>query len=690
MVVVYVAAAAFGLSLASLHNNVSPVWPPTGIAIACVLLFGLRIWPAVFLGAFLANLRTDVSVPTAAAIATGNTLEAVAAYWFLKRNDGFENSFTNVRQVLRFVVYAAMVAPAISATIGISSLCLSNSATWSGFPRLWFTWWLGDGSGALIVAPFVLALFGHSRDASETKTWESVLLLSMLFLTAMVVLGGWSPTSAKNYPLTHLCVPFLLWAAVRGSQRVLTSATLLLTSVAVWGAARGFGPFVEASSNESLLLLQSFIDASALTTLVLFAAITERRRVQKEKRDLGTAVRVSQQRVQDIVSQAPGVVWEAWGEPDATTQRIGFVSNHVEKMLGYSEAEWLSTPNFWLSIVHPEDRERAAQEAATIFASGKGGKSRFRWIRKDGRDVWVEAQSIVICDDSGKSVGMRGITIDITESAIAEQERAELLKREREARKQAEEASRLRDEFLATVSHELRTPLNAVVGWSRMLRTGQLDRDGTNHAVEVIERNAWAQKQIIEDLLDVSRIISGKLNLAIVRVDLTLVVYAAVDVVRPAAEAKQIHIDVLAEAADVVVRGDADRLQQVAWNLLANAVKFTPNSGTVKVSLERNQDVAMLTVSDTGPGLPNEFLSRAFERFTQADSSTTRQHGGLGLGLAIVRHLVELHGGTVSAANRAEGSGAVFTVILPAAENLLTEMRRPIDSPAITDTSIEM
>jgi PAS domain S-box-containing protein len=210
-------------------------------------------------------------------------------------------------------------------------------------------------------------------------------------------------------------------------------------------------------------------------------------------------------------------------------------------MLGYSKEEWLLTPNFGLSIVHPDDKERVAAEAAAIFASGKGGAIRFRWMRKDGHEIWVEAQSIVVCDETGP-IGMRGVTMDITAAVKVEIERAELLDLESHARQQAEEASRLKEEFLATVSHELRTPLNAVVGWSRLLRTGQLDNDGISHAVEVIERNAKAQRQIIEDLLDVSRIVSGKLRINPQPIDVLLVIHAATDAVRPAAEAKEINI----------------------------------------------------------------------------------------------------------------------------------------------------
>ena len=186
------------------------------------------------------------------------------------------------------------------------------------------------------------------------------------------------------------------------------------------------------------------------------------------------------------------------------------------------------------------------------------------------------------------------------------------------------------------------------------------------HAVEVIERNAAAQKQIIEDLLDVSRIVSGKLRINTQPVDVLLIIHAAIDAVRPAAEAKQIDIHTHVEAPDSIVRADMERLQQVFWNLLSNAVKFTPAGGVVDVYLERHDSAAEIRIEDSGPGVPVEFLPRIFERFSQADGSSTRKHGGLGLGLAIVRHLVELHGGTVSARNRSDGSGAVLTVRLPA------------------------
>jgi signal transduction histidine kinase/CheY-like chemotaxis protein len=244
-------------------------------------------------------------------------------------------------------------------------------------------------------------------------------------------------------------------------------------------------------------------------------------------------------------------------------------------------------------------------------------------------------------------------------------ERDALLASERAARQEAEIASRAKDEFLGLLSHELRNPLNAIVGWTRMLHTGTLNEPTFARALETIDRNAKLQARLIEDMLDVSRIVTGKLRLDAQPVDLTAVVSAAVDTSRPASEAKDIRIQVVLDFGAGLVLGDPVRLQQVVWNLLSNAIKFTPKHGRVQIQLERINSHLEVTVSDTGPGIDEEFLPHVFERFRQADSTSTKQHAGLGLGLAIVRHLVELHGGTVEAGNREDRQGAIFTVKLP-------------------------
>ncbi len=248
---------------------------------------------------------------------------------------------------------------------------------------------------------------------------------------------------------------------------------------------------------------------------------------------------------------------------------------------------------------------------------------------------------------------------------LIEEERAMLLVREQEARKQAEEANRIKDEFLATLSHELRTPLNAILGWAQVLRTGKVDEGTTARALEAVERNARAQAQLISDLLDVSRIITGKLRLELKPVELPRIIDAALDSVRPAADAKGIRIRLTLDRAAGPLVGDPDRLQQVIWNLLSNAIKFTPQDGSVEVRLGQRGGQAEIAVQDTGAGIRPDFVPYVFDRFRQAESSTTRQYGGLGLGLSIVRNMVELHGGTVTVESPGEGQGSTFTVCLP-------------------------
>jgi hypothetical protein len=244
-------------------------------------------------------------------------------------------------------------------------------------------------------------------------------------------------------------------------------------------------------------------------------------------------------------------------------------------------------------------------------------------------------------------------------------ERARLYETEQQLRAQAESANRMKDEFLATVSHELRTPLNAIVGWSSMLTTNKFDEAVTSKAIQTIERNAKAQAQIIEDLLDVSRIITGKLNLNLRPTELALLVKTALDTLQPSAEAKNIKIKSKIDFEANIVRGDSDRLQQVMWNLLSNAVKFTPQGGEIEVRLERAESQARIIVSDTGQGISPEFLPLVFERFSQADGTSTRKYGGLGLGLAIVHHLIEMHGGTVKVESAGANQGTTFTINLP-------------------------
>src|ERR1700737_145679 len=319
-----------------------------------------------------------------------------------------------------------------------------------------------------------------------------------------------------------------------------------------------------------------------------------------------------------------------------------------------------------------EDEEQRVRDLwSQTVARGEPLEAELHLRSAAGVHRWHLFRALPQRDENGALTGWIATAFDIDAQKQLEAAHAQLLQREKAARAQAEVANRTKDDFLATVSHELRTPLTAILGWTRMLRTGAVAEPGVPRALETIERNARAQAQLIEDILDVSRIVSGKMRVTPQRLDLRPVVQSAIDAVSPAARAR--GVDLLVQVPDTSVEGigDPDRLQQILWNLLNNAVKFTQRGGRVTTQLALVEEgagspVVEVTVTDTGVGIPPRFLPHVFERFRQADDSISRSQGGLGLGLALVRHLVELHGGSVEAFSEGEGKGSSFVVRLPA------------------------
>ncbi|HEY2294591.1 MAG TPA: response regulator [Thermoanaerobaculia bacterium] len=333
--------------------------------------------------------------------------------------------------------------------------------------------------------------------------------------------------------------------------------------------------------------------------------------------------------------------------------------------------------------VTPDRLQHAVQNAIEKVALRRKVEERTAELAEANaalRRMYDELEVLVAQRTAQLSVANEDLKREIRVREWAEQERARLLVLEQQARKQAEEANRTKDEFLATLSHELRTPLNAILGWVQVLRSGKLDPTAASRALETIERNSRVQAQLIADLLDVSRIITGKLRLDFKPVDLRRIIDAALDSVRPAADAKGIQLEVSIAPLASPVLGDADRLQQVIWNLLSNSIKFTSRGGRVEVRLREADANAVIRVSDTGIGIRPDFLPYVFDRFRQAEGSITRTHGGLGLGLSIVRHLIELHGGTAEVESAGEGEGATFTVRLPLRAELAED---PLDSTAV-------
>nr|WP_238360918.1 ATP-binding protein [Iningainema tapete] len=382
----------------------------------------------------------------------------------------------------------------------------------------------------------------------------------------------------------------------------------------------------------------------------------------KERQQLEAALRQSEERYRVISELISDYTYVYRVEADGVL--IPELLNEAfTRTCGYTVKEMAE--NGWQSLIHPEDTVIVIQHARLLF-SGQSDVFEHRILTKNGEVRWVRNYARPVTDAIQDGVlRIYGAAQDITERKRAESEREELLAREQAARKEAETANQMKDEFLAIVSHELRSPLNAILGWAKLLRTRQFDQKTTAKALDTIERNAQLQTNLIEDLLDISRIIRGKLDLQICSINLVSVIEAAINTVQLAADAKGIRLESLVDSTVGSISGDTDRLQQVVWNLLSNAIKFTPQGGRVEVRLARIDSCVEITVTDTGIGIKPEILPYIFERFRQADSSSTRSHGGLGLGLAIVRHLVELHGGTVHAQSPGEGQGATFTIKLP-------------------------
>ncbi|MCX7593474.1 MAG: ATP-binding protein [Fischerella sp.] len=387
-----------------------------------------------------------------------------------------------------------------------------------------------------------------------------------------------------------------------------------------------------------------------------------------EKKQTEEALRESEERYRFLSEAIPQLVWicSANGECEYLNQRwYEFTGQTVEQAMGFG----------WLEVVHPDDIERVMQVWTQCLHTGTLYEVELRYRCYDGTYHWYLARALPKKDEQGRIAKWFGTSTDINEHKQLEAERTRLFQLEQAARAEAEAANRAKDEFVAMVSHDLRSPLNAILGWINLLRTRKQDQATTMRALQIIERNALSQARLLEDLLNMSRILRGKLELQLCQVNLVTIIQAALETAYPSANVKNIRLQSSLDDSVPPSIGDPNRLQQVLGNLLSNAIKFTPEGGRVEVRLEClsgekvgktiTPSYAQITVSDTGVGISPDFLPYVFERYLQADSHKPNKQGGLGLGLAIARHIVELHGGTIQVASHGEGKGATFTILLP-------------------------
>jgi PAS domain S-box-containing protein len=473
--------------------------------------------------------------------------------------------------------------------------------------------------------------------------------LAVTVVTVAVTLGlsvlVWRPAGAPSAVLVFGVMLATWWGGL--SMGLLATALSALGSVVLVDEPH---LTIRTLSSNELAYLATFCSVAVATSVV----VDRQRRAQAALELL----RLQRERL-ELAVRSTGIGLWYWDLPSNSL----FWDERCRAHFGLSVDEDVSLPRFY-DLLHPEDREgvRRAVDAALINHTVYDVD--LRVLGADGVARWIRSLGRPFYDEENRPIRFDGATIDIT--------------RQKRTEHALSEANRLKDEFLATLSHELRTPLNAILGWAHMLARGELPPARIMQAGAVIERNAQAQARLVDDLLDLSSIMTGSLRLKPGPVDLAVVVSGALDAVRPAAEARRIDVSVVFEPDVRQVTGDPDRLRQVLWNLLTNAIKFTPELGHVTVEVTANGEWANIRVVDTGRGIDRRFLPFVFDRFRQADGSPTRAVGGLGLGLAIVRELVEAHGGSVSADSKGAGQGAVFTVTLP----LLPQQRPPALLPS--------
>src|SRR5713226_6124286 len=532
LALVYFVAGKLALKLAFVHASASPVWPPTGIALAALLLLGYRVWPAIFVGAFLVNATTAGNIATSLGIAAGNTLEAVCGAWLVNRFAGGTRVFDRAQDVFKFAL-AATLSTVVSPTLGVTTLALGGFAAWANYGPIWMTWWLGDTAGDLVVAPLILLWSIPSTQRwSRRDAGEVGILLLLLFVLGETVFGGWFPISARNYPISFICGPVVIWTAFRFSQRETATGIFILSAIAIWGTLHGFGPFIMETENHSLLTLQAWTAVLTITAMVLAAAMAERRRA---------------------------------------------------------------------------------------------------------------------------------------EAAIEQQKAA------------VEAANRTKDKFLAMLSHELRTPLTPVIAALDTLETDAAQSEESKASLAMIRRNVELESQLIADLLDLTRIAKDKLELKFDSIDAHEAILNVVEICRAEANAKNLHVYPDLRAGAHHVLADTAKFQQIIWNLLKNAIKFTGEDGEITISSSNPApQTIVITVRDTGIGVEPDIMERIFDPFEQGEVSYQRRFGGLGLGLAISKSLAQAHGATLLARSEGRNRGAAFLLTM----KTIAPQQRPVKPAA--------
>jgi signal transduction histidine kinase len=626
----YVGSAKLGLSLSVEHGVITPVWAPTGIALAALVLFGRSLWPAVAVGALIASLTSGASPLEAASISVGNTLEAVVACELLRRVD-FRPQLGRVRDVLALVGLAAVVSTMISATNGVTTLWLSGEVEAGAYASAWLLWWTGDAMGDLVVAPLILVLATTRLGELRRPYWrlEAGGLLALLAaVSALVSLGGY-------WRSPHVIFPLLVWATLRFRQPGAVVGCFVVAAFAVAGGLAGTSPITDASTTEVVQILEGRLAAVTISMLILGAVLTERasaeHRLERARAGLAEAQEVARIGSWEWNVAADRVTWS-----DELYRLHGLDPQSVE--LSYER---------FLACMHPHDRERVAVAVALALDEQGSFALDYRAVLPYGSSRWLHGRGRV--DAEGVSPRMLGTCQDVTERHRLDE---------------------LRDSILSTISHELRTPLTSILGFSVTLeeRAAELPEDVRAQIYSHLSAESRRLDGLLSDLLDVDRLRHGSLRPSLRTVDVGRLVTDVVARLQsaPESDGRRIHIDAAPATAEV----DPPKVERIVENLLVNAVKHTPPDASIDIRVELLDGNVLIAVDDRGSGIEADKRERIFELFDRGDADA--QVAGTGIGLALVARFSELHGGRAWVEPNAYG-GSSFRVQLPAGPPLAAE-----------------
>ena len=616
----YVGSAKVGIELSVAHGVITPVLAPTGISLAALFLYGPKLWPAVALGALVANATSGASGLDAILLAAGNTLEALVGSVLLRRV-GFRPALDRVRDIFLLVLLGAVLSTAVSATNGVTTLWLSGEIDGPHYASEWLLWWVGDGMGDLIVAPllFVLSTRPHRRLDRRARLEGLVLLGLLVGVSSVVFLGGqW------RYP--HLLFPLLIWAVLRYHQLGAVTSSFVVAAVAIVGAVQGTIPLGDRSGTEVVQILEALTAGVAISLLILGAVLAERTKAVSELARAHAGLEEAQELAR-IGS------WE-WDIPE---NRVTW-SGELYRLWGLEPESGEITYERYVESIHPEDRDLARSTIEHAQAAGTPFDFDHRVLLPDGRERWIHGSGRVITDEGGTPVRMLGTAQDITE------------------RRQIDD---LRDSILSAVSHELRTPLTSIIGFAVTLkeRGDSVAETTRKEMIDHLVRQANKLDYLLSDLLDLDRLRRGFVRPTFRPTDIgRLVTQVASGHV---SDTHEIDVRVISAVAEV----DAPKVERIVDNLLANAVRHTPPGTGVSIRVETGEGGVLIAVDDSGPGVAQEHREQIFEIFNRGGGGDDRVRG-TGIGLSLVAQFTALHGGRAWVEPSPSG-GASFRVFLP-------------------------